>query len=235
MLHRCQRIAVAVLSLVTLGLPAGRADSPPAARLEQMWADLASDDASKSARAVLGLAARPKETVPLLRERLRPVKADPKRVAGLLAQLDSDDFGKRESATRELEYMGKYARTHLEKALKDSTSAEVKQRVQRLLKQIEDDNAKPAGPPAIRGGAVSVSNINGMIEIKINGKKLDLTPRIIEKRGPLPAWSRAARAAAVLEHIGTAEAIKVLVALADGEKDALPTRAAAEALKRLKK
>ncbi len=224
-------IAVAVLSLVSL-YPA-RADSVPTARLEEMWADLASDDASKSARAVLGLAARPKESVPFLRERLRPVKADPKRVAGLLAQLDSDEFGKRQSATRELEYLGKYAKSLLEKALKDSPSVEVKQRVQRLLKQIEDDSAKPAGPAPIRGGSVSVSNVNGMIEIKINGKKLDLTPRIIEKRGPLPAWSRAARAAAVLEHIGTAEAIKVLEALAGGEKDALPTRAASEALKRL--
>jgi hypothetical protein len=48
------------------------------------------------------------------------------------------------------------------------------------------------------------------------------------------AWVRAARAVAVLEQIGTPEAKKILEALTDGESEALPTKAAQEALERLK-
>jgi hypothetical protein len=49
------------------------------------------------------------------------------------------------------------------------------------------------------------------------------------------AWVRAARAALVLEQIGTPQAKKVLERLAGGEAEAPPTKAAREALDRLKK
>jgi len=44
-----------------------------------------------------------------------------------------------------------------------------------------------------------------------------------------------ARAVTVLERIGTPEAVQMLQNLAQGEPDALPTRAAKEALERLNK
>ncbi len=226
----------AILCAASADAPGKKSDKPAStARLEQLWSDLASSDESKSSRALLALAANPKESVPLLRERLRPVRVQAKRVAKLLEQLDSDSFEEREAAYQELEYLGKYVKADLEKAANGKPSPEVKKRVERLLKQIEEENPKPAAPPVMRGGAFSIRNINGQVEIMINGKKLDLTPRIVVKRGPLPSWQRAVRAAAVLEHIGTPEARKVLESLAAGEEDALPTKAAAEALKRLKK
>jgi hypothetical protein len=205
------------------------------AALEQWWADLGSSEESKSARALLALARTPSQTVAFLRQRVRAVKADPRRVAKLLEDLDSDSFEKRQTAQQELEYLDKYIKADLEKALEGKVSLEVKLRVRRMLKQIGEDNPKPAAPPVLRGGNISIRNVNGNIEITINGKRLDLTPRIIEKPGPRLSWLRAVRAAAVLEHIGTPEARKVLEMLADGEKDALPSRAAAEALQRLKK
>jgi hypothetical protein len=237
-MHTCKTIAA--LLCVALLAQGARADSPgkdkkPDQRLEQLWADLASSDEGKSARALLALAANPRQSVPLLRERLRPVKVDARRVARLLEQLDSDSFQERESAHQELEYLGKYVKADLEKAVAGKASPEVKKRAQRLLKTIEEEDPRPPAAPALRGGAVSITNANGKLEITINGKKLDLTPRVIVKRGPLPSWQRAVRAVAVLEHIGTPEARQVLERLAGGESDAPPTRAAAEALKRLKK
>jgi hypothetical protein len=49
------------------------------------------------------------------------------------------------------------------------------------------------------------------------------------------AWTRAARAVAILEQIGTQDAVKVVQQLADGHADALPTKAAKESLARLGK
>jgi hypothetical protein len=212
------------------------AGKPVAFPQEQLWADLASTDEAKAARALLTLAGGdPKQTVSFLRERLRPVKADPRRVSQLIAQLDNEAFDKREAAQQELAYLGKYVKADLQKAVQSKGSVELVQRAQRLLKQLEETPTPAAAPVLPNGAAVSVSNVNGVTEITVNGKPLDLTPRVIVKRGPLPTWQRAMRAAAVLEHIGTPEARKVLELLAAGESDALPTRAAKEALKRLTK
>jgi hypothetical protein len=48
------------------------------------------------------------------------------------------------------------------------------------------------------------------------------------------SWIRAARAVAILEQIGSADAVKVLKQMAVGHRDAFPTKAARASLKRLK-
>src|SRR6059058_1306771 len=83
---------------------------PPAARaaddLNTAWADLASADEVKAARALLALSATPKETAAFLGQRLNPVKVDPSGVAKLVKDLDSDDVKVRDAASQELEYLG---------------------------------------------------------------------------------------------------------------------------------
>jgi hypothetical protein len=48
-----------------------------------------------------------------------------------------------------------------------------------------------------------------------------------------PTWDRAARAIVLLENIGGADALAILKEMATGHPDALPTRAAKEAVERL--
>jgi len=84
------------------------------------------------------LARSPRQTVPFLRDRVRPVpEPDPKRLARLLADLDSQEFTAREKATRELGELGEVAEPALRQALDKQPSLETRQRVERLLKEME--------------------------------------------------------------------------------------------------
>jgi hypothetical protein len=213
---------------------------PTGAKLDSRWADLASPDEAKAARALLALAATPKETTAFLQEHFKPVKADPKRVAQLLKQLDSSNFGLRTQATMELEYLGKHIKADLEAVLKTNPQAETRTRIQELLEKMpmEQKAAPPLVAPKGKPRSVSVSNINGQIRIIIDGQVFD--PSQVASPPPPPpgppaSWVRAVRAVTLLEHLATPEARTQLQGIAAGESDALPTIAAREALERLKK
>jgi WD40 repeat protein len=133
---------------------------------ERLWAELAERDAAKAYRAVLALAARPAEAVPLLQAKLKPRPGpDPMRLAKLLADLDSDDFETREAASKALEALGPDAEGALRRALGQAPSAEVRQRVEELLAKFEKagpvtervrfvravEVLERAGTPAARG------------------------------------------------------------------------------------
>jgi WD40 repeat protein len=112
-----------------------RADLAPADRLA-LWRDLADPDAARSFRAVLALAADPGPAVPFLKEHLKPRPApDARRLERLIADLDHDDFEVREKATQELAEIGADAEAALLKA-KESTSAEVRNRAEGLLRRL---------------------------------------------------------------------------------------------------
>ena len=64
-------------------------------------------------------------------------------VQQLIADLDSDDFATREKASQALAKLGSAATAALRRTLADNPSAEVRRRVQELLKQLP-----PAGPSA---------------------------------------------------------------------------------------
>jgi RNA polymerase sigma factor (sigma-70 family) len=209
--------------------------------LESRWADLASPDDVKATRAVLALSASPKESMALLQERLKPVKADAKRVEQLLKQLDSNNFAVRNQAMNELEYFGKYIKNDLEAALKKEPGVELKMRLLQLLDKMPKEQKAEAPPPMPNGGAgknVAVENINGQIRVIIDGVPFDPTKIPTPPPpppGPPSGWVRAVRAVTLLEHLATPETRQLLEAMAAGEADALPTVAAREALQRMKK
>jgi hypothetical protein len=101
---------------------------------EQLWTDLAADDAAVGQAAVASLAAAPAAAVALLKDRLRPAAPpDPKHVRALAGDLDSPRFAAREAAFRELEKIRLEAEPELRRLLEEKPSLEVRRRLQDLL------------------------------------------------------------------------------------------------------
>jgi WD40 repeat protein len=112
--------------------------APTPAQLELLWADLMSADAAKAYRAIGTLTATPGQTVPILKQRLRPVPAiDPKRLSRLLADLDSDQFAVRQKATKELEGLTDQAELALRQKLTKKVPLEARKRLEQLLAKLE--------------------------------------------------------------------------------------------------
>jgi RNA polymerase sigma factor (sigma-70 family) len=120
-----------------LGLAeAGRTLTP--AGLDQVWTDLAAPDAKLAFQAIRRLAAAPELAIALLKQRLiAAAPIDAKQVHDLIRQLDSERFTERHKAATELEKLGDRATVQLRATLKDATTAEVRQALQRLLDRID--------------------------------------------------------------------------------------------------
>jgi YD repeat-containing protein len=115
---------------------------PPQARtpaeIGALWDDLASRNASHAVAAVEALAAVPGQSLPLLRERLRPAKAPEVPPLGrLIADLGHERFVVREKAMTELRRLGKVAEAGLTAGLARATSAESRRRIELLLQGIQ--------------------------------------------------------------------------------------------------
>ncbi len=106
--------------------------------LQALLADLSGADAARAFQALGKLVGAPVQSVPFLKQHLRPVKgADPKRVAQLLADLDSETFKVRERAATELERLGPAAEPSLRRALEGRPGLEARQRIEQLLAKRE--------------------------------------------------------------------------------------------------
>jgi dipeptidyl aminopeptidase/acylaminoacyl peptidase len=116
-----------------------------AKELDALWADLAGDDARKTYAAVRQLRAATADSVPFLRDRLkpRPATADEKKIAALIADLDNDSFDVREKATKDLQELGKTAEPALRRAMAASPSAEARARMEKLLAKLGDAGLTP--------------------------------------------------------------------------------------------
>jgi dipeptidyl aminopeptidase/acylaminoacyl peptidase len=105
--------------------------------LNSAWTDLAGPDAQKAYRAIWALVSAPAKTVPFLKDHLRPEEpADPRRLARLISDLDTDAFSAREQASAELKKLGSRAEPVLRKALEAKPSFELRHRAERLLEEI---------------------------------------------------------------------------------------------------
>jgi RNA polymerase sigma factor (sigma-70 family) len=116
------------------------------AELDARWTALAGDDAAKAYDALRSLAAVPSQAVPYLGQHVHPVKpADEKLFAGLIADLDSDQFTVREKAAGELEKLGEVVLPVCRKVLAGRPSAEVCRRLETLVSKCEQERRTPSG------------------------------------------------------------------------------------------
>jgi WD40 repeat protein len=104
-------------------------------RLIDLWLELVGGQ--DGARAGWKLAATPEDSIPSLKDRLRHIAGGEDRIRRLITDLDDDDFNVREKATRELERMGSEALVPVQRALKDSPSAEARLRLRRVLDKVK--------------------------------------------------------------------------------------------------
>jgi dipeptidyl aminopeptidase/acylaminoacyl peptidase len=115
-----------------------------AAQRQRLWAELAEADTRQAFEAILALAADPTLTVPFFEEHWQPNKLpDRRRLAQLIADLDSEEFPVRQQATEELEKLGESAETALRQALVNKPSLEVRRRVEGLLARLEGTGGSP--------------------------------------------------------------------------------------------
>jgi hypothetical protein len=78
-----------------------------------------------------------------LKGRLRPADVDPRRVARLVGELNSDRFALRRQASAELEQLGEAAAAALRRAVEEPASIEVRKRAQQILEKIADVGKSP--------------------------------------------------------------------------------------------
>src|SRR5262249_24364078 len=102
--------------------------------LENLWRDLAGEDAKKAFLAAAELVAVSAQSVPFLCERLKPVAGiGPQTIADHIKDLDNERFETRQKATTALEKMGDVTEPALRQVLDEKPSLEVRCRVLRLL------------------------------------------------------------------------------------------------------
>jgi WD40 repeat protein len=107
--------------------------------MEELWSDLASDDASRSWRAACTLIAVPKQTLSWITEHLKPIsKADAERIAQLITDLEAEQFADRQRAARGLEKLSELAEPALRKVLEGQPSPEVQRQTERLLSKFKE-------------------------------------------------------------------------------------------------
>ena len=129
--------ATKLVSKLPKPAPAPARDPLPLSRLEQLWADLAVEDAGKSYEAVWELSAAPQQVVPFLRPRLQADgPLDEAKVQQWVDELDADEFATREAATRALGELAGGAEPFLREAMAAGPSPETAQRIEALLRMI---------------------------------------------------------------------------------------------------
>jgi WD40 repeat protein len=120
-----------------LGVPVLK-EKPSVEELRRWWGALAGDDAETAFQAIRQLVAAPEQTLPLLRQHLKPIAAvDAKSVRRRIDDLDSDNFEQREKAADELEKLGEAALPSLRQALEGRPSLEVRQRLRSLIERLD--------------------------------------------------------------------------------------------------
>jgi RNA polymerase sigma factor (sigma-70 family) len=121
-----------------------QAEKLTAKEAERLWDELKADDAGQAWHAMKVLRATPKVALACLSEKLKPaVGADEEKTNKLIADLDADDFKRRDAARQELEKLGELAEPVLRKALRGNPSLEVAKRIEQVLQKISKLTVNP--------------------------------------------------------------------------------------------
>jgi hypothetical protein len=132
-------VALGLVTVAAVGQPAAQKDAKLSAKeLQRLWEDLAGADAAKAYRAIGAIAGDPTQSVPFLKERLKPVVAPgPGVIERLIADLDSKRPAEHEKAMKELENWRRLAVPALERALGGKPSQQARKRIETLLERAE--------------------------------------------------------------------------------------------------
>jgi hypothetical protein len=104
------------------------------ADLQRLWEELASTDEHRAYEAMMFLLRAPQQTVPIFRQKLRPVGEETiQHVRRLLRRLNSDVFDEREKSSRELTDLCASNRPLLQQSLREAASLETKRRLEKIL------------------------------------------------------------------------------------------------------
>jgi RNA polymerase sigma factor (sigma-70 family) len=109
------------------------------------WDDLGRAEAKPAFAAQGRLLASPAESIALFAEKIKAVEpADPKRLARLIADLDSPVFATRQQATSDLKGIGSQAAPAVREAVKKADSLEIRRRLENLLDEWDNRAPSPA-------------------------------------------------------------------------------------------
>jgi len=205
--------------------------------LDALWLDLISADELIAGRAILKFAGWKDEAVAYLKGRLPPLKLDKKRAKQLLLELGSKDEKTAGIAFKKLAYFDPrlaLTREELEKELLDAPK-------RRHLSEVLSDLPMNALVPDSWHWHSPDNQVYRFSQtVKVGNRNVNRDWRIaisvadIGKHGRNSHWIRATRAIAVLEHIGSDNAMAIVKGMATGHPDAGPTKAAEAVLQRRK-
>lgn len=168
------------------------AEELAAERVAALWTELSGDDAGKAYTALVALGKTPRQTLPLVRARIKPVAVSSERVRQLLTDLDDNDFLVRQRATDELEGLGELVAADLQKVLEGKPSLEVHQRVERLLDRLLSGTAPPTAVlQALRSlelleqiGSPEARQLVDALAGGASGARLTRAAKALQKRWP---------------------------------------------------
>jgi WD40 repeat protein len=112
---------------------------PKTEEFDALWKELEDADAAKANRVLQQLAAHPAEAVALVKAKQSSLGkgVTDKEIDKLIADLDNEDFDRREAASKALAALGNAATAALTKALQGNPSAEKKKRIEELLESMK--------------------------------------------------------------------------------------------------
>jgi WD40 repeat protein len=134
-------------------------------RLEELRLELVGTDGARAYRAVYRLSAAGRRELEFLKGCLKgDTDANERGIARLIADLDNEEFAKREKASQALEALGAVAEPAMRRALADSESAEAKRRIKRQLSKLDPGHEASHTAEVIRVRIIEALELNGTPE-----------------------------------------------------------------------